>query len=113
MGADKVIFSVRYAERNESRNWDRLKYDVAEFIAGVFCNCPPEKSFLNVLRLGQQHEKAVDWLDDGLFPSEYVLLENKEKRFCEITDNDFTGGIDSVCINIKNWLPVFYPELDW
>ena len=113
MGADKVIFSVRYAERNKSKEWDRLKFEVAEFVAGIFFNWSPDNSYTNVLRLKERHEKAEDWLDGGLFHSNYVFSENKEKRFCEITDNDFSGGIDLVCLNIKNCLSKFYPEIDW
>ena len=113
MSADKVIFSLRYSERNKSKDWDLLKFEVAEFVAGIFFNWSPDNSYTNVLRLKEQHEKAVDWLDGGLFHSNYAFSENKEKRFCEITDDDFKGGIDLVCINIKNYLSKFYPEIDW
>lgn len=113
MGADKVIFSVRYAERNESKDWDRLKVEVAEFVAGIFFNWSPENSFANVLKLKQRDEKAVDWLDGGTSRSNYVFSENKEKRFCEIMDDDFTGGMDLVCMSIKSGLPKYYPEIDW
>jgi len=52
-------------------------------------------------------------LSDDFLYADYSFSENKQKSFCEITDTDFSGGIDLVCDNIKKHLNSFYPEIDW
>ncbi len=95
MGADEVVFAIRFCENKPTGAWKDRKNEIADFIANCWFGSSAADS---ILRKTVTHED-YDWRDNGIF--------------FELADLEFYGRICQCSMEMEKGLLEFYPDIDY
>ena len=107
VGADQVVFAIRFSESAPSGFWRVRKYEIADFVSNCWYGFSAANSFEITKRIHVDNIKPVR----AVTYAEYSWNDNE--RFFELAELEFYGSISQCIMEMTDGLQEHYPDIDY